>query len=146
MADRINQTVAKLRQLDLTIGAGETKRVCGVTDAQLRYWEQKDLIHPVQVQGGNKHYSYHDVLIMSAIKANLDAGFTLKVAAKHAAQEMAQSARLSQLLTAVTHVEADGDQLVVELGPLADQPNRTVLAVIAKDGQVRYESRETNKE
>ncbi|WP_225046630.1 MerR family transcriptional regulator [Lacticaseibacillus kribbianus] len=145
MADSINQTVAKLRQLDLTIGAGETKRVCGVTDAQLRYWEQKGLIHPVQAQGRNKHYTYHDVLVMSAIKANLDTGFTLRVAAERAAQEMAQSARLSKLLTTVAAVEADDDRLLVELGPLTDQPGRTVFATIAADGTVTYQSRLTKE-
>jgi DNA-binding transcriptional MerR regulator len=68
---------------------GETARICGVTEKQIRHWELKGLIPPAKrVVCGKRAYrefGSKDLELIRRIKRNLEKGFTLSTAARNAA-------------------------------------------------------------
>jgi len=71
-----------------TYSIGEAARMCGVTEKQLRHWEEKELIDPPQkVICGKRSYRQFgspELKQIRKIKKYLDEGFTLASAAKKA--------------------------------------------------------------
>ena len=67
---------------------GETARQCGVTQKQIRHWEERGFIPRAErVVCGERSYRQFnetDFRIISKIKGYLDEGFTLAAAAKKA--------------------------------------------------------------
>lgn len=78
----------KLHQLfeNLEIGIGGVSSSIGVSQRQLRYWEKKGYIKPINEESGVRHYSlatvYLTVYLIAFIKDQLDAGYTLEAAVK----------------------------------------------------------------
>ena len=70
---------------------GEAARICGVTEKQIRHWEERGFIPPPQrVICGKRAYrqfTEEGFRLISRIKEYLDEGFTLTVAAKKAGAE-----------------------------------------------------------
>ena len=70
---------------------GETARICGVTEKQIRHWEERGHIpSPQRVICGKRAYrqfTEEGFSLISKIKEYLDEGFTLSVAAKKAGAE-----------------------------------------------------------
>lgn len=70
---------------------GETARICGVTQKQIRHWEERGHIPaPQRVICGKRAYRQFTEAgfrLISRIKEYLDEGFTLSVAAKKAGAE-----------------------------------------------------------
>ena len=75
-----------------TYSIGEAARICGVTEKQIRHWEQKNHIPKAQrVICGERSYRQFNELnfkIIRRIKEYLDEGYTLSTAAKKAAEEI----------------------------------------------------------
>ena len=75
-----------------TYSIGEAARICGVTEKQIRHWEQKNHIPKAQrVICGKRSYRQFNELdfkIIRRIKEYLDEGYTLSTAAKKAAEEI----------------------------------------------------------
>ena len=73
-----------------TYSIGEAARLCGVTDKQIRHWEQRRIIPEAhRVICGKKSYRQFtdtDCRLIRRIKDHLDEGFTLQAAAKKAAR------------------------------------------------------------
>ena len=71
-----------------TYSIGEAARMCGVTEKQLRHWEEKGLIEPPQrVICGKRSYRQlgdGELKQIRQIRKYLDEGFTLASAAKKA--------------------------------------------------------------
>ena len=71
-----------------TYSIGETARLCGVTEKQIRHWEEKNHIPTAQrVICGERSYrqfSEKDFNLIRRIKSYLDEGYTLSAAAKRA--------------------------------------------------------------
>lgn len=74
----------KLHQLfeNLEIGIGGVSSSLGVSQRQLRYWEKKGYIKPINEESGVRHYSLATVYLIAFIKDQLDAGYTLEAAVK----------------------------------------------------------------
>ena len=67
---------------------GETASICGVTEKQIRHWEEKGHIPTLpRVNCGQRSYrqfTEDDFTLIRMIKRYLDEGFTLAAAAKKA--------------------------------------------------------------
>lgn len=68
---------------NLGISIGEVSKITGVSQRQLRYWEQKGYIKPINSESGVRNYSLATVYLVIHIQSELDEGFTLAAAYKH---------------------------------------------------------------
>ncbi len=90
----------KLHQLfeNLEIGIGGVSSSLGVSQRQLRYWEQKGYIKPVTEKSGVRHYSLATVYLIAFIKDQLDAGYTLDATVKKSKEVRVKSKIARRLL------------------------------------------------
>lgn len=65
---------------NLAIGIGEVSNIIGVSQRQLRYWEKKGFIEPVDKNSGVRRYSLATVYLIAYMKDRLDEGYTLSAA------------------------------------------------------------------
>ena len=76
------------KESKLTFSIGDTAKLVGISQKQIRNWEEKEYIaKPERVVSGNRAYrrfTPSQVETMQLIKEYLDAGFTLKAAAQKA--------------------------------------------------------------
>ncbi len=77
---------------DKIFSIGEAARMCAVTVKQIRHWEDKGYIpesdRVVCGERSYRKYGHSDLELIQAIKAYLDEGYTLPVAAKLAAEKI----------------------------------------------------------
>lgn len=67
----------------LVVGIGEVSEISGVPTRQIRYWEEKGIIHSSkETEGTTRKYDYLNVKKVLLIKELLDDGYTLDAAAK----------------------------------------------------------------
>jgi DNA-binding transcriptional MerR regulator len=75
-----------------TYSIGEAARICGVTEKQIRHWEERELIpSPQRVICGKRSYrqfTEEGFNLIRRIREYLDEGYTLSVAAKKAQAEI----------------------------------------------------------
>lgn len=95
-----NTKKKKIHQLfeNLEIGIGGVSSSLGVSQRQLRYWEQKGYIKPVTEKSGVRHYSLATVYLIAFIKDQLDAGYTLDAAVKKSKEVRIKSKIVRKLL------------------------------------------------
>ena len=66
---------------NIEVGIGEVSKTVGVSQRQLRYWEEKGYIKPVDDnQSGVRRYTLSTLYLNIFIKTQLDQGFTLSAA------------------------------------------------------------------
>ena len=66
---------------NIEVGIGEVSKTVGVSQRQLRYWEEKGYIKPVaDNQSGVRRYTLSTLYLIIFIKTQLDQGFTLSAA------------------------------------------------------------------
>ena len=86
-----NEEVIMKNTKEKIFSIGEVARMCGVTTKQIRHWEEKGYIpEPQRVVCGDRcyrKYGVDDLEIIRKIKAYLDSGYTLPVAAIKAAED-----------------------------------------------------------
>ena len=103
----------KLHQLfeNLEIGIGGVSSSIGVSQRQLRYWEKKGYIKPINEESGVRHYSLATVYLIAFIKDQLDAGYTLEAAVKKSKEVRVKSMIGRRLLhDAVDDVEITDEE------------------------------------
>jgi MerR family transcriptional regulator, global nitrogen regulator len=66
----------------LKVGIGEVSEVSGVPQRQLRYWEDKGIVSPVEPGSSVRRYDYPTIKRILVIKELLDDGYTLNAAAR----------------------------------------------------------------
>lgn len=95
-----NTKKKKIHQLfeNLEIGIGGVSSSLGVSQRQLRYWEQNGYIKPVTEKSGVRHYSLATVYLIAFIKDQLDAGYTLDAAVKKSKEVRIKSKIARKLL------------------------------------------------
>ena len=74
-----------------SVGIGNAAKVCGVTERQLRNWEDSGYIHPERVICGDRSYRQYNkaqLKLITLISNYLRDGFTLKHAAQKAKQQL----------------------------------------------------------
>jgi len=66
----------------LLVGIGEVSAVTEIPQRQIRYWEEKGIIHSVSTDKNatTRRYDYSTIKRMILIKELLDEGYTLKAA------------------------------------------------------------------
>lgn len=134
----------------LKISMSELARVTGVSTSQLRYWERKGYITSEQDQQNKNHYfSLVTMFQVYAIKIFLDQGFTLTVAVQKE-KERRQCHEIFKhfIIDRVMGIsQVDGQKGEVDLGPLTDDPNKKVIAVVEPDKtSLRLRSSKETKE
>jgi len=78
----------------LVVGIGEVSEITGVAPRQLRYWEDKGIIEPVEPGAGVRRYDYPTVKKVLLIKELLDEGYTLSAAARRVEDRFEQLHRV----------------------------------------------------
>lgn len=103
MPDRIDPTewTAELDLMRrLVVGIREVSEISGVPQRQLRYWQQKGIIQPVNPDCTVRKFDYLNIKRILLIKELLDEGYTLDAAAGKVA------ARIQRLNEAFTRLHA----------------------------------------
>lgn len=67
----------------VVVGIGEVSQITGIPTRQIRYWEDKEIIHSLtEEEGKNRRYDYKNIKKMLLIKELLDEGYTLDSASE----------------------------------------------------------------
>ncbi|NQT69765.1 MAG: MerR family transcriptional regulator [Desulfobacteraceae bacterium] len=81
------------KRFEKTYSIGGASRITGVSQRQLRAWEGKHIPQPDRLICGERAYRRYNqtqINLIARIKKYQDQGFTLKTAAKKAAEDMAR--------------------------------------------------------
>lgn len=60
------------------IGIGTVKELTGLTERQIRYYEEKKLLFPERTAGGTRKYSFEDVERLVEIAAKIEDGWRIQ--------------------------------------------------------------------
>ena len=60
---------------EITITIGRAASLFGFTENQLRDWEDRDLLKPIRLSGGQRHYSYTELEKLAIIRELIDARY-----------------------------------------------------------------------
>ena len=143
-----NTKKKKIHQLfeNLEIGIGGVSSSLGVSQRQLRYWEQKGYIKPINEGSGVRHYSLATVYLIAFIKDQLDAGYTLEAAFKKSKEIRIKSKIARKLLrNAFDDIEVTDEAKgygKIEMGTIkVGDKNAEVVGIVDEDGS-RFELKE----
>ena len=132
----------KLHQLfeNLEIGIGGVSSSLGVSQRQLRYWEKKGYIKPINEGSGVRHYSLATVYLIAFIKDHLDAGYTLEAAVKKSKEIRIKSKIARKLLrNAFDDIEVTDEAKgygKIEIGTIkVGDKNAEVVGIVDEDGR-----------
>ena len=141
----------KLHQLfeNLEIGIGGVSSSLGVSQRQLRYWEKKGYIKPINEGSGVRHYSLATVYLIAFIKDQLDAGYTLEAAFKKSKEIRIKSKIARKLLrNAFDDIEVTDEAKgygKIEMGTIkVGDKNAEVVGIVDEDGS-HFELKEEQK-
>ncbi len=131
----------KIHQLfeNLEIGIGGVSSSLGVSQRQLRYWEKKGYIKPINEGSGVRHYSLATVYLIAFIKDQLDAGYTLEAAFKKSKEIRIKSKIARKLLrNAFDDIEVTDEAKgygKIEMGTIkVGDKNAEVVGIVDEDG------------
>ncbi|WP_404814642.1 MerR family transcriptional regulator [Secundilactobacillus paracollinoides] len=135
-----------MRNLDISMGIGETSRVTEASTTQIRYWEKRGLIELVSHgKGQNKRYNLENISTILYLKMMLDNGYTLNKAAEMAKERLANVDIIRMFVsTRVNRIAHDGENTLLNLGPLENDPKFDVIADVS-DGGVTLNKEENGK-
>ncbi|WP_225363100.1 MerR family transcriptional regulator [Secundilactobacillus paracollinoides] len=135
-----------MRNLDISMGIGETSRVTEASTTQIRYWEKRGLIELVSHgKGQNKRYNLENISTILYLKMMLDNGYTLNKAAEMAKERLANVGIIRMFVsTRVNRIAHDGENTLLNLGPLENDPKFDVIADVS-DGGVTLNKEENGK-
>lgn len=134
-------------QSDLKLGIGNLAEASGLSQSQLRYWEQKGYITSESGPKKNRKYSYGILIKVLVIKAYLEEGFTLATAAKKAVAHKQMANTLKQfVMDRFAGLSIVDDVPTINLGPVADHPDETLYAFVTPKGtELRLLPNDTDK-
>ncbi|MGC5327721.1 MerR family transcriptional regulator [Brevibacillus sp. SYSU BS000544] len=73
----------------LVVGIGEVSDITGVPQRQIRYWEEKGIIHSSKEgEGTTRKYDYLNIKKILLVKELMDDGFTLDAASRKVEERM----------------------------------------------------------
>lgn len=119
--------------INIQISLKELCEVAKVSPSQVRYWEKKGYIHSQQAQKNQNHrYDLPTLAKAICIRVLLEHGYTLQAAVKQEEDRHALFQALRKLINdRISEMRfTDQDTIEIDLGPLDDQPQTHVLAVI----------------
>ena len=122
------------KKVNWHLGIGDVSAATGVSQSQLRYWEQKGYITSEKEKGQNRKYSYDTLIKVFMISNFMKEGFTLAAAVSRAAEHRETMELLRQSMVdrfqGITTV--DGFP-AINLG-YVDAEKTKVLYLVVKDG------------
>lgn len=124
---------------NLKVGIGEVSSLTGVTQRQLRYWEEKGYIEPIEKDGIRK-YTLGTLFRVAFIKEKLDQGYTLASAVKKSKENQVKIKLLRKLFSdpnyqiEVTNVDHEYGQVHFGKFQLIDGRQGDLTAIIDEDG------------
>lgn len=124
----------RFKDLDVSMGIGETSRVTGATTTQIRYWEKKGMVQSLRHgEGQNKRYTYRNIARIMFIKSMIDQGYTLAKAEKEATQHFSLVEAVQRVVKErIRGSEQQGDTMMINLGPLDNDAKYDVVAKVGK--------------
>lgn len=116
----------------LALGSTQLVNAAGITSRQLRYWESQGYIQSLPEKANNaRQYSLSTALNVMAIKQGLDTGLPLATAVANTKTIINQSNYLGRLINETYQgYQATTDQVRLNFGPVADQPDQQVTGVL----------------
>ncbi|BDR55575.1 MerR family transcriptional regulator [Xylocopilactobacillus apis] len=128
----MDQLVNTIKSLDLSIGIGEAIRITGASGAQLRYWEKKGLVHPVQHQdGGNKRYNLNNLMRVILIKYYIDSGYTLAKASEVIESRCNDGTTIRTfIMQRLSDIQNEGELVKLFFGKFDNDPNYELVAEV----------------
>ncbi|MDC6398186.1 MerR family transcriptional regulator [Lactiplantibacillus pentosus] len=130
----------QLRKHQFTIGITDLAKMTGVSQTQLRYWEQKNYIHSLQTGEKNTthRYSYGTLMRVHFVKMMLDEGFTLAAAVERANGYGNQMEMMRVfMMTAFQGIEERDGHHMVKLGYFDEDQTQQLYCYIL-DGKPHY--------
>ncbi|WP_225363070.1 MerR family transcriptional regulator [Secundilactobacillus paracollinoides] len=116
------------------LGIGDVAEATGVSQSQLRYWEQKGYIESKKEHSQNRKYTYGMLIKVFVIKYYMDQGFTLAAAAKKAAAHKETTELLKHfILDRFEGVKTVDGFPAIDLGYLDSAQSERLLAVVKED-------------
>ncbi|MFC6180631.1 MerR family transcriptional regulator [Lactiplantibacillus daowaiensis] len=138
---------AQINKHQFTVGISDLAKTTGVSQTQLRYWEQKGYIHSAKATEKNTthRFSYGTLMRVHFIKAMLDEGFTLAAAAQMASQRSNQMEMMRIfVMNAFQGMEEREGHHMINLGYF-DEAHTKVLYCYIADETVHYRVFPENK-
>lgn len=128
---------------NIEVGIGEVSKTVGVSQRQLRYWEEKGYIKPVaDNQSGVRRYTLSTLYLIIFIKTQLDQGFTLSAAFERSKDIKVKSKIVRNFFehtfNDVTITDADKAYGEIDLGELLVQNGQKYHVKGVVDEQGRY--------
>ncbi|WDF82699.1 MerR family transcriptional regulator [Lacticaseibacillus pabuli] len=117
------------KQLDLSVGIGETSRVTGATLTQIRYWEKKGLIQSfTRDETRNKRFDLPNIMAILQIRHLLSEGYTLAKATEMLKNHRHDVNRFKMLArTAIKRVwDGEDGSTYFDMGVIANDPDYNV--------------------
>ncbi|KRM72484.1 MerR family transcriptional regulator [Lacticaseibacillus brantae] len=127
-----------MKQLDISLGIGETSRVTGATTTQIRYWEKKGLVASIRHEdGGNKRFTLKNIAIISMVKMMMDEGYTLAKASE-VIQQRAHNMDIFHtiLQTRLGDMVSEAGLTELNFGPIENDPDFDAVIRVA-DGDAK---------
>lgn len=123
---------------NLRLSMRELAEAAEVSPSQLRYWERKGYIHSEQTQENSSHkYQLATLFQVMGIKYYLDEGYTLPVAVAKEDERRSQMKDFQRFIVdRVFEIEATKEGTRIDLGPLEDDPKKSVEAIVKEDDHV----------
>ncbi|RRK11669.1 MerR family transcriptional regulator [Lactiplantibacillus garii] len=131
---------AQIHKHQFTIGISDLAKMTGVSQTQLRYWEQKNYIHSIKMTEKNTvhRYTYGTLMRVHFIKTMLDEGFTLAAATQRAEEHGLQMEMMRVfVMSAFQGIEERDGHHMINLGYF-DEDHRQELYCYIKDNQPHY--------
>lgn len=109
--DNLTEELQKVKEIllnrnEILISMTDISKVTGVSQRQLRYWEQKGYITSVHDKSENRKYNIKTMVVIGMIKNFMDEGFTLAKASDKAKEA-------NQITDALHRVDAEKYNKVV---------------------------------
>lgn len=131
---------AQIHKHQFTIGISDLAKMTGVSQTQLRYWEQKAYIHSIKMPEKNAvhRYSYGTLMRVHFVKMMLDEGFTLAAAAQRADEHGAQMEMMRVfVMSAFQGMEERDGHHMINLGYF-DEAHQQELFCFIQDEKPHY--------
>lgn len=131
---------AQIHKHHFTIGISDLAKMTGVSQTQLRYWEQKNYIHSIKdVEKNAAHrYSYATMMRVHFVKMMLDEGFTLAAATQRADEHGAQMEMMRIfMMSAFQGMEERDGHHMINLGYF-DEDHQQELFCFIQDEKPHY--------
>ncbi|KRN74460.1 hypothetical protein IV73_GL000352 [Weissella kandleri] len=117
---------------------GEIEKMTGISARQLRYWESKGIIKPLERtdEQTGRVYPFNMFIKITMIKSFLAEGLTLKAAVARMKESQKYMIFTHDVISgAVQGLVEDGDRLLVDLGDFDEAGTQRLLAYQKEPGE-----------